>query len=101
VAVVGVPVAGGEHPEAGVLSEFVLLAEDLAAFVAAMRSITLPGDFGCRNMFERRAGLADGGYRDRPCGQRAAVAGAGQDAAADRSFMTKNEKVPCAQAPPA
>lgn len=33
----------GEHPEAGVLSEPVLLAEDLAAFVAAMRSITLPG----------------------------------------------------------
>jgi aminoglycoside phosphotransferase (APT) family kinase protein len=33
----------GEHPEAGVLSEPVLLAKDLAAFVAAMRSITLPG----------------------------------------------------------
>jgi aminoglycoside phosphotransferase (APT) family kinase protein len=33
----------GEHPEAGVLSEPVLLAGDLAAFVAAMRSITLPG----------------------------------------------------------
>jgi aminoglycoside phosphotransferase (APT) family kinase protein len=32
----------GEHPEAGALSEPVLLAEDLAAFVAAMRSITLP-----------------------------------------------------------
>lgn len=32
----------GELPEAGVLSEPVLLAEDLAAFVAAMRSITLP-----------------------------------------------------------
>jgi aminoglycoside phosphotransferase (APT) family kinase protein len=34
--------AGG-HPEAGVLSEPMLLAGDLAAFVAAMRSITLPG----------------------------------------------------------
>jgi len=33
----------GEHPEAGVLSEPVLMAGDLAAFVAAMRSITLPG----------------------------------------------------------
>jgi aminoglycoside phosphotransferase (APT) family kinase protein len=33
----------GEHPEAGVLSEPVLLAGDLAAFVAAMQSITLPG----------------------------------------------------------
>ncbi|WP_327393201.1 aminoglycoside phosphotransferase family protein [Streptomyces sp. NBC_01186] len=32
----------GEHPEAGALSEPELLAEDLAAFVAAMRSITLP-----------------------------------------------------------
>ncbi|MGW7292739.1 aminoglycoside phosphotransferase family protein [Streptomyces xiamenensis] len=33
----------GENPEAGNLSEPVLLAEDLAGFVAAMRSITLPG----------------------------------------------------------
>lgn len=33
----------GKNPEAGVLSEPVLLAEDLADFVAAMRSITLPG----------------------------------------------------------
>lgn len=32
----------GEHPEAGTLSEPMLLAEDLAAFVAAMRNITLP-----------------------------------------------------------
>ena len=32
----------GEHPVAGALSEPMLLAEDLAAFVAAMRSITLP-----------------------------------------------------------
>jgi aminoglycoside phosphotransferase (APT) family kinase protein len=31
----------GEHPEAGALSEPMLLAEDLAAFVAAMRSIAL------------------------------------------------------------
>jgi hypothetical protein len=34
--------AGG-HPEAEILSEAVLLARDLAAFVMAMRSITLPG----------------------------------------------------------
>ncbi|MEU1529756.1 aminoglycoside phosphotransferase family protein [Streptomyces fagopyri] len=33
----------GKNPEAGVLSEPGLLAEDLADFVAAMRSITLPG----------------------------------------------------------
>ncbi|MFC0843076.1 aminoglycoside phosphotransferase family protein [Streptomyces noboritoensis] len=33
----------GENPEAGALSEPVLLAEDLAGFVAAMRGITLPG----------------------------------------------------------
>ncbi|WP_333775001.1 aminoglycoside phosphotransferase family protein [Streptomyces sp. IBSBF 3136] len=33
----------GAAPEVGSLSEPVLLAEDLAAFVAAMRSITLPG----------------------------------------------------------
>jgi aminoglycoside phosphotransferase (APT) family kinase protein len=32
----------GELPEAGALSEPVRLAEDLAAFVAAMRSVTLP-----------------------------------------------------------
>ncbi|MFE2497568.1 aminoglycoside phosphotransferase family protein [Streptomyces scopuliridis] len=32
----------GENPEAGVLSEPVPLAEDLAGFVATMRSITLP-----------------------------------------------------------
>lgn len=32
----------GELPGAGALSEPVLLAEDLAAFVAAMRSVTLP-----------------------------------------------------------
>ncbi|MEW2492648.1 aminoglycoside phosphotransferase family protein [Streptomyces nodosus] len=32
----------GENPEAGALSEPVLLAEELAGFVAAMRSITLP-----------------------------------------------------------
>ncbi|MEV8478323.1 aminoglycoside phosphotransferase family protein [Streptomyces sp. NPDC051173] len=33
----------GENPEAGALSDPLLLAGDLAAFVAAMRSITLPG----------------------------------------------------------
>jgi hypothetical protein len=35
-------------------------------FIAAALSWTLTGDFGSRNVFERRAGLADGGYRDRP-----------------------------------
>lgn len=33
----------GENPEEGALSEPVLLAEDLAEFVAAMWSVTLPG----------------------------------------------------------
>jgi aminoglycoside phosphotransferase (APT) family kinase protein len=33
----------GENPEAGALREPVLLAGDLAEFVAAMRSLTLPG----------------------------------------------------------
>jgi aminoglycoside phosphotransferase (APT) family kinase protein len=33
----------GENPEAGALDDPVMLAEDLAAFVAAMRAITLPG----------------------------------------------------------
>lgn len=33
----------GENPEAGALSEPLLLARDLARFVAAMRSIALPG----------------------------------------------------------
>jgi hypothetical protein len=34
--------------------------------LAAAWSWVLTGDFGCRNLFERRAGLADGGYTDRP-----------------------------------
>ena len=33
---------------------------------AAAASWALTGDFGSRNVFERRAGLADGGYADRP-----------------------------------
>ncbi|HUL27717.1 MAG TPA: hypothetical protein VLW44_18315 [Streptosporangiaceae bacterium] len=35
-------------------------------FTAAGLSWVLTGDFGSRNVFERRAGLADGGYTDRP-----------------------------------
>jgi hypothetical protein len=35
-------------------------------FLAAALSWALTGDFGSHNVFERRAGLADGGYRDRP-----------------------------------
>ena len=34
--------------------------------IAAAVSWVLTGDFGSRNVFERRAGLADGGYSDRP-----------------------------------
>ena len=33
--------------------------------VAAAVSWALTGDFGARNVFERRAGLADGGYTDK------------------------------------
>jgi hypothetical protein len=33
---------------------------------AAATSWALTGDFGARNVFERRAGLADGGYTDKP-----------------------------------
>jgi hypothetical protein len=33
---------------------------------AAGASWALTGDFGSRNVFERRAGLADGGYTDKP-----------------------------------
>jgi hypothetical protein len=35
-------------------------------FLAAAVSWALTGDFGCRNVFERRAGLAAGGYTERP-----------------------------------
>jgi hypothetical protein len=35
-------------------------------FASAAASWVLTGDFGSRNVFERRAGLADGGYTDRP-----------------------------------
>ena len=34
--------------------------------VAAAASWALTGDFGARNVFERQAGLADGGYTDKP-----------------------------------
>jgi hypothetical protein len=35
-------------------------------FLAAGWSWLLTGDFGSRNVFERRAGLAEGGYAERP-----------------------------------
>jgi hypothetical protein len=35
-------------------------------FAAAGVSWLMAGDFGAWNVFERRAGLADGGYADRP-----------------------------------
>jgi hypothetical protein len=37
-----------------------------AYFAAAAWSWAVTGDFGSRNVFERRAGLADGGYTDKP-----------------------------------
>ena len=45
-------------------------------FLAAGLSWGLTGDFGARNVFEQRAGLADGGYTDRPL--RPAVARLGE-----------------------
>ena len=38
-------------------------------FLAAGLSWLLTGDFGSRNIFERRAGLAEGGYAERPLRQ--------------------------------
>ena len=35
-------------------------------FLAAGVSWGMTGDFGARNVFERQAGLADGGYTDKP-----------------------------------
>jgi hypothetical protein len=37
-----------------------------AYLLAAAWSWALTADFGTRNVFERRAGLADGGYSERP-----------------------------------
>ena len=59
-------------------------------FLAAGVSWGLTGDFGSRNIFERRAGLADGGYTDRPLRPAAARLGArlariGGQAAAGRA----------------
>ena len=50
-------------------------------------SWALTGDFGARNVFERRAGLADGGYTDKPLRAglqrvRGAVSGSGRLAGA-------------------
>jgi hypothetical protein len=51
---------------------------------AAGVSWALTGDFGARNVFERRAGLADGGYTDQPLRSRlrqlARVSGPGRRA---------------------
>ncbi len=52
--------------------------------VAAAVSWALTGDFGARNVFERQAGLAGGGYTDKPLrpGLRRAVSGSGRTAGA-------------------
>jgi hypothetical protein len=49
---------------------------------AAAVSWLLTGDTGCRNVFERRAGLADGGYTDKPL--RSALRRAGRSVAQAR-----------------
>jgi hypothetical protein len=51
---------------------------------AAGVSWMLTGDFGARNVFERRAGLADGGYPDKPLRPafRRAFSGSGRQAPA-------------------
>jgi hypothetical protein len=61
-----------------------------AYLLAAAWSWALTGDFGTRNVFERRAGLADGGYSERPvrpAGARwqARLAGAPRPAAGRRA----------------
>jgi hypothetical protein len=43
--------------------------------LAAAASWALTGDFGARNVFERRAGLADGGYTDKPLRDWASLTG--------------------------
>jgi hypothetical protein len=58
---------------------------------AAGVSWALTGDFGARNVFERRAGLADGGYTDKPVRpwlrQLARISGPGRRAPApERSY---------------
>jgi len=35
-------------------------------YLARRRVVDATGDFAARNVFERRAGLADGGYTDKP-----------------------------------
>ena len=61
---------------------------------AAAVSWALTGDFGARNVFERRAGLADGGYTDKPLrpgvrrlGSGGAVSGSGPLAGAAGSRL--------------
>ena len=49
---------------------------------AAAVSWLLTGDTGCRNVFERRAGLTDGGYTDKP--MRAALRRTGRSVAQAR-----------------
>src|SRR5690348_17066838 len=70
-------------------------------FTAAGVSWVLTGDFGSRNIFERRAGLADGGYTDRPL--RPALARWVATARAGRRSQARGHEVPPAQgaAPPA
>jgi hypothetical protein len=51
--------------------------------IAAGLSWALTGDFGARNVFERLAGLADGGYTDKPLRSGlVGVSGSGRPAAA-------------------
>src|SRR5215470_1384769 len=70
-------------------------------FTAAGVSWVLTGDFGSRNIFERRAGLADGGYTDRPL--RPALAQWAAAARTRRRAGAARHEVPPAEgaAPPA
>ena len=52
---------------------------------AAGVSWVLTGDFGARNVFERRAGLADGGYTDKPLRPRPRALAPGQRAPRQRA----------------
>jgi hypothetical protein len=62
-------------------------------FLAAGVSWGLTGDFGARNIFERRAGLADGGYTDRPLRPAVARVGGGLARAGGRLAQAGGRRV--------
>ena len=64
---------------------------------AAAVSWVLTGDFGARNVFERQAGLADGGYTDqplRPVFRRVSLSGRGGSVAQARQQARRCGSIP-------